>query len=60
MPVPTTPSFDLKNLELVKRPLYVVAIEGLPEPLTTFRLEDVQVVRGGYGMSGYGTTGYGY
>src|SRR5271157_498893 len=58
--IATNPSFDTLNQELVKRPLYIVSIEGLPEPLTTFRLDDQQVTWGGYGVAGYGTTGYGY
>jgi len=60
MPIPTNPNFDGKNQELTKRPLYLVTIEGVLEPLTTFRLDDVQVTWGGYGIGGYGTTGYGY
>lgn len=60
MPIATNPSFDTSNQQLVKRPLYIVSIEGLPEPLTTFRLDDQQVTWGGYGVAGYGTTGYGY
>ncbi|MCJ7504519.1 MAG: hypothetical protein MUP80_15880 [Acidobacteriia bacterium] len=60
MPVATNPSFDRKNIELQKRPLYVVTIEGVLEPLTTFRPEEAQVTWGGYGIGGYGTTGYGY
>ena len=59
MPIVTNPSFDTKNQQLIKRPLYMVFIDGLPEPLTTFRLDAVQVTWGGYGVSGYGTTGYG-
>ena len=59
MPVATNPSFDSSNLALTKRPLYLLIIEGIPEPLTTFRLEQAQVTLGGYGMNGYGTTGYG-
>lgn len=60
MAVPTNPNFAAKNLELTKRPLYMVTIDGIPEPLTTFRLDDAQVTWGGYGIGGYGTTGYGY
>ena len=60
MPIPTNTSFDARNQELSKRPLYLVFIEGVLEPLTTFRLEDTQVTWGGYGVGGYGTTGYGY
>ena len=59
MAVNTNPSFNVQNLELAKRPLYMVSIDGLPEPLTTFRLDAVQVNLTGYGLSGYGTTGYG-
>lgn len=60
MPIVTNWSFAGKNLELSKRPLYLVLIEGLPEALATFRPEDAQVTFGGYGMGGYGTTAYGY
>jgi hypothetical protein len=60
MPIPTNSNFDAKNLELTKRPLYLLTIEGVLEPLTTFRLEDVQFARYGYGISGYGVMGYGY
>ena len=60
MPIPTNPGFDSKNHRLVKRPLYLVFIEGVPEPLTTFRIEEEYVTLTGYGVSGYGTTGYGY
>jgi hypothetical protein len=59
MPIATTPSFDSENQQLVKRPLYMLFVEGISEPLTTFRLDDVQVTWGGYGIGGYGTTGYG-
>jgi hypothetical protein len=59
MPIMTNPSFNAQNQQLVKRPLYLVSIEGLPEPLTTFRLDDFQVIWSGYGLNGYGTTGYG-
>ncbi|MBZ5546206.1 MAG: hypothetical protein LAO07_21485 [Acidobacteriia bacterium] len=55
----TNPNFDAPNLKLVKRPLYVLLIDGMLDALTTFRPEDVQVVWGGYGVGGYGTTGYG-
>ena len=55
----TNPNFDASNLRLVKRPLYVLLIDGVLDPLTTFRPEDVEVVWGGYGVGGYGTTGYG-
>ena len=60
MPIPTNSNFDAKNLELTKRPLYLLTIEGVLEPLTTFRLEDVQITRCGYGIGGYGVMGYGY
>ena len=60
MPIPTNAKFDAKNLELTKRPLYLLTIEGVLEPLTTFRLEDAQITRHGYGMGGYGVMGYGY
>jgi hypothetical protein len=60
MPIITNPGFNAQNLELAKRPLYLVSIDGLPEPLTSFRLDTVQVVWSGYGLTGYGTTGYGY
>lgn len=60
MPIPTNTSFDAKNQELTKRPLYLVIIEGVSEPLTTFRLDDTAVVWGGYGIGGYGINGYGY
>jgi hypothetical protein len=59
MPIMTNPSFNAQNQQLVKRPLYLVSIEGLPEPLTTFRLDEVQVIWSGYGLNRYGTTGYG-
>ncbi|HEV2349011.1 MAG TPA: hypothetical protein VG028_04095 [Terriglobia bacterium] len=59
MAIITNPSFNAQNLELAKRPLYMVTIDGLPEPLTTFRPDAVQVTWTGYGLSGYGTTGYG-
>ncbi|HET7842465.1 MAG TPA: hypothetical protein VFM21_12705 [Terriglobia bacterium] len=59
MPILTNPNFEAGNREQVKRPLYVLWIEGIAEPLTTFRLEDAQVNRGGYGISGYGLNGYG-
>ena len=59
MPIPTNPSFDSMNEQLAKRPLYMLWIEGIAEPLTTFRLDDAQITRGGYGIGGYGTMGYG-
>ncbi len=52
MPIPTNSNFDAKNLELTKRPLYLLTIEGVLEPLTTFRLEDDQITRYGYGIGG--------
>ena len=60
MTIETNFNFDTNNAALVKRPLYVLVIEGLASPFTTFRPEDMQVTVSGYGMSGYGTTGYGY
>ena len=60
MAIQTNTSFDAYNAELVKRPLYVLVIAGIPSALTTFRPQDMQVGVSGYGMSGYGTTGYGY
>lgn len=60
MPIITNPSFDLNNASLAKLPLYVVQIEGILDPLTTFRPQDTQVTHTGYGVNGYGTTGYGY
>ena len=60
MPIPTNSNFDAKNLELTKRPLYLLTIEGVLEPLTTFRLEDGQITRYGYGIGGNGVMGYGY
>lgn len=56
----TNPNFDAANLEFQKRPLYYLLIDGVMEPLTTFRADDAQITWGGYGMGGYGTTGYGY
>jgi hypothetical protein len=60
MAIQTNFSFDTYNAALAKRPLYVLVIEGIAVPLTTFLPEDMQVEVSGYGMSGYGTTGYGY
>lgn len=60
MPIITNPNWDVENAKPVKRPLYVVIVEDLPEALTTFRAEDEQVTLTGYGIGGYGTTGYGY
>lgn len=60
MPIATNHSFDTSNQKLVKHPLYALTIEGSVEMLTTFRLEDLQVVLTGYGVSGYGMTGYGF
>lgn len=59
MAITTNPSFNANQQQLAKRPLYVVTIEGIAEPLTTFRLDAAQVTWGGYGIGGYGTTGYG-
>ena len=56
----TNPNFDAANEKLAKRPLYILTIEEVLEPLTTFRIEDVDVTWGGYGIGGYGTTGYGF
>lgn len=56
----TNPNFDSANLDLQKRPLYLLIIDGVFEPLTTFRADDAQVIWGGYGIGGYGKTGYGY
>jgi hypothetical protein len=60
MPIPTNSSWTMENAKLAKRPLYLVLIEGVSEPLTTFRPDDTEVTWGGYGIGGYGTTGYGY
>ena len=60
MPIPTNSTFDANNQQAVKRPLFVLWIESVAEPLATFRLEDVQVTHGGYGIGGYGILGYGY
>lgn len=59
MAIQTNSSFDAQNVALEKRPLYVLVIEGVLDPLTTFRPEDWNITLGGYGMNGYGTTGYG-
>ena len=59
MPIITNPSFDQQNQQLAKRPLYMVWIEGLSDPLTTFLMDVAQVTWGGYGVGGYGTSGYG-
>lgn len=58
--IPTHPNFGAKNQELAKRPLYIVTIDGILEPLTSFRIEDMDIVWGGYGVAGYGTAGYGF
>jgi len=55
----TLGQWNIENAKPAKRPLYVVFIENLPEPLSTFRTEDMQVQVTGYGTSGYGTTNYG-
>jgi hypothetical protein len=60
MPITTNIPWNTENAKLVKRPLYILTIAGVLEPFTTFRLEDVNVIWGGYGVAGYGTTGYGY
>jgi hypothetical protein len=60
MPIPTNSNFDAKNLELAKHPLYLLAIDGVLEALTTFRLEDAAIIHYGYGIGGYGVMGYGY
>lgn len=60
MAIPTNTTFDAENQSLIKRPLYLLIIEGIADPLTTFRPDDMQVTWSGYGLSGYGTTGYGY
>jgi hypothetical protein len=60
MPIATNASWEIENARPVKRPLYVLIIEHLPEALTTFRAEDQQVSFTGYGIGGYGTNGYGY
>lgn len=59
MPIPTNEGFQDKNLQLAKRPLYIVTIDGIFWPLLTFRPEDAQINWGGYGIGGHGTTGYG-
>ncbi len=59
MAIQTNPNFDEQNAALQKRPLYVLVIEGVLDPLTTFRPQDWNVTLTGYGVSGYGTTGYG-
>ena len=60
MPIATNSAFAGKNAQLQKRPLYILMIDGVLEPLTTFRVEEAEVFWGGYGIGGYGTTGYGY
>jgi hypothetical protein len=59
MAIETNPSFDSQNTALTKRPLYVVQIEGVLDPLTTFRPQDWEITLAGYGMNGYGLSGYG-
>ncbi len=59
MPILTNSVFEANNCERVKRPLYVLWMEGIAVPLTTFRLEDALVTHGGYGIGGYGLNGYG-
>lgn len=60
MSIPTNANFDTANQQLVKQPLYILTIEGISEPLTTFSADQTAVTWAGYGLSGYGTTGYGY
>jgi len=61
MPLTTTPPWNLENAKFVRRPLYLVVIEDLVEALSTFRVEDMEVVvLAGYGIGGYGINGYGY
>jgi hypothetical protein len=60
MPILTTPDWDRENVNLIKRPFYLVVIGDLVEALSTFRAEDMQVVWGGYGIGGYGINPYGY
>jgi hypothetical protein len=60
MAIQTNVPFDTNNAALVKRPLYVLLIDGIATSITTFRPQDMQIAISGYGMSGYGTTGYGY
>ena len=60
MPLTTNQTWNIENARLEKRPLYYLLIDGVMEPLTTFRADDAQITWGGYGMGGYGTTGYGY
>lgn len=60
MSIPTNSNFDAANMLLPKHPLYMLFIDGLPEPLTTFRLDEAKVARRGYGLALYGLTGYGY
>ena len=60
MPLATNPPWNIENAKLEKRPLYVLVIENLLEPLTSFRPEEARITWGGYGIGGYGTTGYGY
>lgn len=60
MAVSSNPKFDSKNSALNKRPLYLVIIEGIPDTLTTFVVEDEGVSPTGYGMTGYGIAPYGY
>lgn len=60
MPLTTNPPWEIDNVKLVKRPLYVLVIQDLVEALSTFRAEDMVVVLTGYGVGGYGINGYGY
>jgi len=57
--ISTNLNFDAQNAALMKRPLYMLWIEGVLDPLTTFRIEDAHVTWGGYGIGGYGTAPYG-
>lgn len=58
MPIVTNPTFDAQNLKLAKRPLYVIEIDGVANPIATFRAQDLATA-GGYGIGGYGINGYG-
>ncbi len=60
MPLTTNPNWNVENAKLTKRPLYVVVMETIPEWLSTFRPEDMQVTLTGYGVGGYGLNGYGH
>jgi hypothetical protein len=60
MAIRSNTTFDSQNAALTKRPLYLVIIEGIPDVLTTFVVEDEGVTPTGYGMTGYGMAPYGY